>query len=93
MATYQLGVSTKTPLNALGGAQYAKQHPTQAAPAKSSANTRYWVVSRGFAGKLQGYKAGTSNNGTLYAVFASYAAAVAYQKANKMRLYTSIVTA
>lgn len=51
------------------------------------------VVSKRFAGALQGYKSNLAHtgNGTLYALFASAALAVAYQKAHKMQLYTSVV--
>lgn len=89
MATFTIGKSTKMRLNALGGAQYAATHPTPTAPQNAS-GTLFYVVSRGFAGKLQGYKAGTSS-GTLYAVFNTSAAAYNYIKANKLRLH-AIVT-
>lgn len=54
---------------------------------------KHAVVSRGFAGALQGYTANGAQrgNGTLYGVFATAAQAFAYQKARKMQLYTSIV--
>lgn len=52
----------------------------------------YAVVSRGFAGALQGSALGAKGNGTLYAVFASLLAAQGYRSDNKMLLYTKVVT-
>lgn len=41
--------------------------------------TQYWVVSKAFAPKLQGYnKSCTATNGKVYGIFATYAKALQY---------------
>jgi hypothetical protein len=74
------------------GAQVA-QAQRIVAQAHSTAQVQHAVVSRGFAGALQGYKANGAHkgNGTLYGVFASAAQAYAYQKTHRMQLYTSVL--
>jgi len=51
----------------------------------------YMVVSKGFAGRMQGWQSNKAANGTLYACFNNKGAAVQYIKNNNMRLYASIV--
>lgn len=88
MATYILG--QRQP-RALGLPPKPTSNPNQQPVAYPPGTNSYAIVSRGFAGRMAGYKHGVSSNGTLYGKFATYAAAKAYQSSNKMRLYTSIV--
>ncbi len=57
-------------------------------------STLHYVVSKGAALPLMGYHATASKNGnvTLYGVFSTRAAALVHVKANRMGLYTSIVS-
>jgi len=73
-----LGLRTTTPNNA---------------PSTTTGNM-FYVVSKGFAGRLQGYTSNKSKtgNGTLYAVFATRTQATAHIAKNNMRLYASVVS-
>lgn len=83
MATFQVGKATPRPLGLPG---YNVIAPKQ----KQVTHGTYYVVSRGYANKMQGGKVG-SRKGTLYGVFESHARAEAFIKANKLRLHAKIV--
>lgn len=57
------------------------------------AASQYWVVNKNFAPKLQGYnKSCTATNGKVYAIFATYAQALAYcNRHPKWYYYMAIV--
>lgn len=58
-------------------------------PAQQQQAQQWGVVSRGFAGALQGYSG--THRGTLYAVFATQQAAQQYHWEHDMRLYATVM--
>lgn len=93
MATYVVGKPKAIALGELGGVQakkYAKQYSKPLRQGKVAKPKTYFVLSRAFTNKFTGGNCG-SNNGTLYGVFTTFAAAEDYIKANKLRLHAQIV--
>lgn len=89
MATYIVGKRQPKPLAKQQTYFRETSQPTTLANAKY-----YYVVSKGFAGKLQGYNHScTVVNGTLYKVCTSYQQALSYceQQSAKWFWYLAIV--